>query len=258
MHDAVCFILVFLATICTCAYADASEHPAAVPVVEIIIERRADSVEVYFGGNAEALIQYFGANPDLFTNSSGHVPFNGFQSGTWLLGDALLRGASLTVGGVPIELEATSLMMHPATLAVPFEDAIDAVMAVSICAVINPPSDLTLQDASLYAGFIAFTGDAHEAIVLKSPEDIGGFIVGVRDHANGTLIGVWEQTWAFDEPISLRPVSNHGPSVSLSSLAVPYPFMGLVLFLGLLGSGAFILARRARHRPVQAPSLPPN
>ncbi|MEM6712432.1 MAG: hypothetical protein AAF590_09135 [Pseudomonadota bacterium] len=279
-HEALCFVLVFLATLFTCAYADASGQVGSDPMIEIIIERRADSVELYFGGNASSMIAYFSADQTLFTNGSGHVPFDAFQSGTWLLGDALLNGASLSMGsdlvtlpesladGSPVTLEATSLMLHPATITVPFQDSVDAVMAVSICAVLDPPTDLRLQEANLYAGYIAFTDRAYDEILLRSPNNSashnGGVSVRVRDYANGSLIGVWEQTWVADRPIRVEPVTTRDLPTSLSSLAVLYPLMGFVLFFGLFGTGALILSRRhsdqgpTTPQPIQARALPPS
>lgn len=253
LHDAVAFVLVVLATMFVCANAEAgtaapvhdeTSLTSNLPTIDMVVERRGDSVEIYLGGNAQTVSNAFGADPSVFTNAEGFVPFDSFQSGTWSLGDRLLSGVSIDIGGSSHALEATSLMLHPADLHVPFRNAVDAVMAVSICAVLNPPDNLTLDDASLYAGYIAFTQAANEPIMLRGNTLPGAIKVRILDFWDGQLVGEAMRVWSAQEPLMLPATPALAPvQTSAFDLAVPYPLMAFMLFFGLLGVGTFIRQR---------------
>lgn len=247
-HDVLCFVLVALGTLITCAQADAQDGLSTPVAIDLIVERRADSIELYIGGNARVLTQHFGAASEAFINEDGHVPFEAFQAGTWLLGDALLQGVAVQLGGQNQRLEATSLMMHPADREVPFADAVDGVLAVSICAVLNPPSDLTLEEATMYAGYIGFTSNTTQPLTLGYPHRTtsqpNAITVQVRDYANGRLTRQSTQIWSPGKPLHIAPgLSASTATLTLLAVTLPHSAMGLLLLLGMLGLGTFAHTR---------------
>ena len=241
-HDLLCFVCIALFALYAVAHADAQPLVADGPAISIIVEQRAGSTELYLGGNAQIVLEHLGTDPDLFLNDDGYVPFQQFQSGTWDLGDRLLSGVRVEDQGQPIAFEAMSLMLHPEEIVVPFQDAVAAVMSVSICAVLDPPNDLQLQDATLYAGYIAFHDTPIDDLIASfanlgrsGPEPID---VSVRTFRDGRLVSAFRQTWSEGQPLELVAAQAGQPSLSLSlsAFAVPNALMALLCVAGLIGS----------------------
>lgn len=227
--------------------------------VTLIVERREGSVEIFLGGQADRVVQSLSANVPGLLNENGFVPFERFNSGTWSLADQLIANVGFAIGGQAPELHAMSLMAHPLDQELAFRDAVDAVQAVSICAVLNPPTNLMLEQAQLYAGFISYVDDSEQPVVLTLEPSLRGLdhdhpiSVVVYDYANGHLTANWTAQWGADAPLTLQVGTQSDvllgfdqPLLGLMGLT------GLALVLAASALGAPSLRRRLETRPPAA------
>jgi hypothetical protein len=190
----------------------------------------------------------------LFVDEQGHVPFDQFNEGTWLLGDALLAAVDVeSEAASPLDLQAMSLMVHPAGLPVPFTDSIDAVAAISICSVAAPPDDLRLSDARIYVGYIAYTDDPMQRFSFALPDAIAmeGAPVGlqVRDRGDGRevfldqTVTISDSVIAFSPAPTQNPPSITGPMMRIKLWMLPDLLLALVFGLGVVGAALAVCKR---------------
>ena len=169
-------------------------HALSAPLrMSVIVERKADYIEVYVGMPAMGLKQIFALPEHALAAPDGTVDFDSLRSGTWDVGDAAFDTVDAKLGGQSIDFESMSVMVHPIAERVPFKTALDATLAVSICQVDTPPVRPTLHDLYAYAGFISLQDDTTKQLTLQFAEtDRLPWLVDVKLYEDGKLV---DTTW---------------------------------------------------------------
>lgn len=154
----------------------------------VIVDRKAGSVELFVGVEASGLSSIFALPPAVLSEIDGTVDFAKLREGTWDAGDLALSSVHTKLGDEAIDFEAMSLMVHPNTLPVRFEDPLDAIIAVGVCSVDAPDTPLTLNDLHSYAAYIGYAEETDRPIALRfSRTGRAAKLVEIRDFTNGTL-----------------------------------------------------------------------
>ncbi|MBY6116607.1 hypothetical protein KUW09_20080 [Mameliella alba] len=211
-------------------------RPALAAQVELIVDRSASAVEVFFGMPAQTAVSAFGMAPGLLTDAEGEVHFEDFRQGTWDLGDALLQAVETRIGGQAARFEATSLMVHLQDQRLPFQTPLDGLTAISVCGVTAPDVPPRLNDLYLYSGFVSYPPDPRGGLEFAIP-GISGQGLEVALTVYGTDGGVTRQD------VWLAP----GEALNVPATAPRRQgwLMGATAVIGLLaGLGLWRLGRR--------------
>lgn len=136
--------------------------------MRVIIDRFADSVEVFISLPAEAVPGTLGGSTDGLMTPDGRFEIGVFRkTGTAVEGDAVFGDTRLRVAGAPVGVDAMSVMVHPEDLPLPLETPIDGVAAMSVCTVPDRDVAPRLEDLRLYGGFIAWPVDGFAPVALE-------------------------------------------------------------------------------------------
>lgn len=159
----------------------------------IIVSRDGEYVELFVGLPAEAVDDVFDLPESKLLSDNGKIEFAKFQRGTWELGDRLLASVDARTDNAAVSFEAMSLMLHPSEDYIPFNDFVDAALAVSVCNAITRPAASSLTDLDVYAGYFAIADKPGAEIKLVFPQT-GRFpvLVKIREYSNGRLA---EESW---------------------------------------------------------------
>ncbi|MEM9330746.1 MAG: hypothetical protein AAGA53_05440 [Pseudomonadota bacterium] len=209
-HAKLCFVplalLVFLSV--TGPLADnqsnrvSAESPS--PQMSIILHRQDTFAEIFFLLPGEMVNGILGQKTDLIFSNNGRFPIDQFRiNGNSELGQQLLRNIRATGNGENLELEAMSFMAHPDNTEFPFENPIDAVMAISICTNDYKFAKMTNENSVLvYGGFIDQLKNDID-LALHFPKTGRGEIkFQVAKFSNHRPVGLWNETLADGEKIS--------------------------------------------------------
>lgn len=132
--------------------------------LEVIVDRHKDAVEVFVSLEAAAIPAVFGTSSDFIARPGEVVEYEALREGTWDQGDTMLAGAQLRVGQQQVALEAMSLMVHPESTPMPFDDVTDAYVAMSVCNGFEPGIVPTVDILDVYAGYIAYPSDTGDTL----------------------------------------------------------------------------------------------
>lgn len=168
---------------------------AAAADLDIVVDRQSDSIEFFMSTRADRFVSIFDFSPELLAGRTDTVDFAPFREGTWDIGDALLSKAPAALDGSPIVFEAMSLMVHPLDLAFPIPTPLDALLAISVCAVEPPEEPPTLEELQGYVGFIAYVEDTKGVLTLQLPKTGRAPLrVSIREFKDGVPRGHYEVT----------------------------------------------------------------
>ncbi|MEO0496169.1 MAG: hypothetical protein AAF141_02190 [Pseudomonadota bacterium] len=165
--------------------------------MSVIIDRQDEVIELYFGLPARGLSEVFALPISQLPGESSAVDFAKMREGTWDLGDASFQSVATSLGGKPVEFEAMSMMVHPDDERLPFRNALDGTLAVSVCGIPIPQDAQSVQDLYAYAGFIAMSkstrGDLNFDFLRTGRLPV---LVDISDFANGRLVKrSWSVLW---------------------------------------------------------------
>ena len=177
------------------AYSAPSSQPAealerSLPI-QMVVERRESSLELYISGRADLLFDMFDMPHREVADNDGLLQLRDLQSGTWQLGDRLIAGSRFSLGRQEISFEAMSLMLHPIEDRLPLRDSVDGLVAIAVCTAIDgPPRALKLSELQAYVGLHAEVDDSQGQLVLRlagaAPVELHA---DVRDFVDGNPIG---------------------------------------------------------------------
>ncbi|MEM1236054.1 MAG: hypothetical protein AAGI10_03720 [Pseudomonadota bacterium] len=173
--------------------------------IQLMIDRSEQGVEFFVKFNTEATETVLAPFPAGFLDEEGLVDIGPFRSGTADHGDALWAGVTTTIGQDAALVEAMSMMVHPDSLPVPYNDPIDAFMATAICNVTDPDARFAVGVLSTYAGFIAWDVEGYGPVELQFPEDIE---VEVTEFVEGRKISHQIAQVGPQAPLALDSVSR--------------------------------------------------
>lgn len=218
--------------------------PAAAEDIEIVIDRGADSVEVYMAMNAATMTNAFGLPPTLLADEHGLVDIEPLRQGTWQIGDALLANVETRLDDAPAVFEAMSLMVHPADSPLPLDTPIDGMVAIAVCTVPTPETHPGLSELRAYVGFIAYPVDPEQIVSFSLPESGRQPLdITVRDFKNGQLVAS-----------STHKVADGG-TLTIVTAGAAASWLGFVALagLGVTGLGASVALLRYRRRTATVP-----
>lgn len=174
--------------------------------IQLMVDRSERGVEFFVKfdtENTEALLAPFPAG---FLDADGRVDIGPFRSGTADHGDALWQAVQTSFGESPPALvEAMSMMVHPDSLPVPYNDPVDAFMATAICTVTDPDATFDLDVLSTYAGFIAWDVEGYGPLEIRFPEQIE---LEVTEFVDGREISHVVAQVGPDYPLALDAVTR--------------------------------------------------
>lgn len=177
--------------------------------LEMIVDRKADSVEIFFSLAAGDLDAVFDTDPAGLAADDGRIYFGALrETGTFDFGDLMVADARLTLGGTAQPLEAMSVMVHPDS-DLPYRDPVDGWVAMSVCGVPDPVEPPKPQDLHLYAGFIAYPGQGMAAFDLTLPHQVT-LDLTVKEFHEGDLLSEAAYTLTPGQPITLDPAKKPG------------------------------------------------
>ncbi|MEM8972040.1 MAG: hypothetical protein AAGD43_08275 [Pseudomonadota bacterium] len=159
------------------------------PTLDIIVDRKPDHIEIYIQLPGEAIESVFAGDVSQLGDTNGFVDFEGLRNGTWQHGAALFGKLKAASAENSINLEMTSLMVHPPNRTLPFRDPIEGLVATSVCGVEVPRQHNTLADLTANVGFYADVTSGNDRIELKLPSTGRKPVsVRVREFSNGQQI----------------------------------------------------------------------
>lgn len=217
--------------------------PAAASVtggVEILLDRRADEVSVYFAMPATDLTTVFGQGADPLLGTDGTVDIDRLYDGTYLVADDIFAGARLSIGGETMTVEALSMMLHDPAFLPGFADPYDAQVAIAVCTSPETVRGMGLPELRAYLGYHVWKVDGHEAIEITFPE-----------------VGRAPVTFTVRDFVDFREVSTQTVTISDGGVlridAAERSDFGTVRTAAALGAlatalafAAFLISRRAR------------
>ncbi|MEM6727866.1 MAG: hypothetical protein AAF618_05145 [Pseudomonadota bacterium] len=197
------------AALATCLIALASTAGAA--DMSVMVDRSERGVEIFIKLDTERTEELLAPFPDDFVGGDGLVDIGPFRDGTADHGDALWQAVETRIEGTASTVEAMSMMVHPDSLPVDFDDPIDGWIAMAVCNVTDPDARFGLDVLSTYAGFIAWDVEGHGEVEIAFPtamevevteflegREISSAVLQVSDAAPLRLDAVsrWER-WRF-------------------------------------------------------------
>ncbi|MEM9437769.1 MAG: hypothetical protein AAGA15_12070 [Pseudomonadota bacterium] len=179
--------------------------PALSADLSLIVDRSERGVEMFVKfptGSTEALLAPFPAG---FLASEGVVDIAPFRAGTADHGDDLWRGVETRIGGETAFVEAMSMMVHPDSLPVDFNDPVDGWIAMAVCNVVGDDTLFGVDVLSTYAGYIAWEVAGHDRVEIAFPSTME---IEVTEFLEGREIHHAELTVGPDKPLTLDPVTR--------------------------------------------------
>ena len=146
-----------------------SSQQTGITDLVVLVERKDDSIELYFRLAADRLDDVFRFPENQMTGTNGTVEFSNLENGTFDLGDKMFSEVITTIDGEIAKFEAMSMMVHLNEIAPNFTDAVDGMLAISVCNTAAPLSPLTLAQLTSFSGFIAYTSKADQPLRFKFP-----------------------------------------------------------------------------------------
>ncbi|MEM6895869.1 MAG: hypothetical protein AAF576_00720 [Pseudomonadota bacterium] len=179
--------------------------PAAAADLSLIVDRSERGVELFIKLPTDKTEDLLAPFPDQFLDAAGLVDIGPFREGTADHGDALWTDVSMDVGGQTSLVEAMSMMVHPDSIPVSFEDPIDGWIAMAVCNVTDPDARFDIGVLSTYAGFIAWDVAGYDQVSITFP---AAMEIDVKEFVEGREIGSFTVALAEGDTLALDPVTR--------------------------------------------------
>ncbi|MEL7213146.1 MAG: hypothetical protein AAGK92_10820 [Pseudomonadota bacterium] len=167
----------------------------------VVVDRRADSVELYFTLPAHQMPGLFDISASVIANPDGTVDFDPLRLGTFDIGDDMFADVTTLLNDRPVQFEAMSLMVHPQTSPLPLKTPLDGMISIAVCTVPTPTKPITLHDLQLYAGYITYDGEPGGTLSLRLPANIDApMTVELLDYTDSVLTAVTQHVLTPDNP----------------------------------------------------------
>ncbi|MEM0976964.1 MAG: hypothetical protein AAGJ34_05485 [Pseudomonadota bacterium] len=137
--------------------------------IDVVVDRSADDVEIYFRLPASEMEQIFGLVPDTVLDLDGMVDFGALQMDSVTPGTEIFQKTRAQSSAGDVAFETISFMVHPTDTALPFMTPWDAMVTTTFCSVdpSAPPQGLGLM--TTYVGYFADQVPHSGAITLDFP-----------------------------------------------------------------------------------------
>ncbi|MBT8414129.1 MAG: hypothetical protein KJO30_07345 [Boseongicola sp.] len=217
-------IKTFLGVVCATALA----APALATDATLIVDRRAESVALYFKIPATEVSSVFGTGAEGLLGADGTVDVPRLYDGTFPLADDIFSTTTVSLGGEATPFEALSMMVHDPDVLPDFAMPYDAELSIAVCTSPETVQNMTLQTLEGYLGYFAWKVDGLAELQMTLPET-GRAPLNLRVREFVDHVEVWDQTVTL-------------PDGGVLTLTAPEPpaqaSVGWLAFVAL-GFGAF-------------------
>ena len=223
----------------------------AAPGIEVLVDRRADQVSVYFALPAEDLNTFFGQGAEALLDADGTVDIEGLYDGTYLVADDIFAGATIRIDGKPVLVEALSMMLHDPEFLPTFTDPYDAQVSIAVCTSPETVRGMSLPELRAYLGYYVWDVDGRAPLEITFPA-LGRDAVEVtfRDFVDFREVGSTTVTLADGGVLTLEAADEgRGGAFPWTLGAVVSAALALAVALGLGVWFATFGARSERERP---------
>ncbi|MEL6551064.1 MAG: hypothetical protein AAFQ54_12545 [Pseudomonadota bacterium] len=179
--------------------------PASAADLTLLVDRTERGVEMFVKFETLETEALLAPLPAGFLDAEGLVDIAPFREGTYIYGDELWADIETVIGGEIALVEAMSLMVHPDSLPVDFDDPIDGWIAMAVCNVTDPNARFELGELSTYAGFIAWDVEGRAPLSLTFPREME---VEMTEFLEGREISARTVSVGPDAPLTLDAVTT--------------------------------------------------
>lgn len=148
----------------------APEHPV------LIVDRRPQSVSLYFSLPASDLTTLFGTGAEDLLGQDETIDIEGLYEGTFELADRIFASVQSTIGGRPVQFEGISMMVHDPEALPEFKTPWDGETSIAVCTSPETVDKMGLDALQAYLGYFAWKVNGMAPITLAfqgaEPSDI--------------------------------------------------------------------------------------
>ena len=160
---------------------------------EIIVSREGDAVAVYMRMPFADVAPLFGNLAPGLMDANGEPIFENLFEGTFEGADELAADVGFALGRQDTTFEGLSMMAHVSDTPLPFENPLDAQIAVGVCGVETPEGPIDAADMVWIGGWYAYPIDAAQDLTIAFPatgRDVQTFTVTSFDN--------WSKTASYE------------------------------------------------------------
>ena len=137
--------------------------------VVLIVDRRADSVTLFFSMPATELAPTFGTGADALLDAEGTVDIDLLYEGTYELADKIFAPVRTEIDGQPVAFEALSMMVHDPDVLPGFETPWDGETSVAVCTSPETVDLMGLESLQAYLAFYAWKVNGSAPVTMTFP-----------------------------------------------------------------------------------------
>lgn len=144
-------------------------QPAA-EELQVIVERTEGELSFFLALPVDQMEGLLGTDLDLIFSDNGKLPLEDFQrDGSFELADDVFAAVKGQVDGRAVIFDPMSMMLHPNTTQLPFQDPFDGIMSTSVCGVFIAPEDQVPERMTAYYGGIFLNVPPNAPVQLTFP-----------------------------------------------------------------------------------------
>lgn len=144
--------------------------PAVATDATLIVDRRAESIALYFKLAATDFEPVFGSGAEGLLGADGTVDVPRLFDGTFPLADRIFAATSVRLAGQETPFEALSMMVHDPDILPDFAMPYDAEMSIAVCTSPETVQNMTLETLEGYLGYFAWKVDGLAEMAIALPE----------------------------------------------------------------------------------------
>ena len=152
------------------ALATTMAAPAVATDATLIVDRRADSIGLYFKLAATDFEPVFGTGAEGLLGADGTVDVPRLFDGTFPLADRIFAATTVRLDGQEIPFEALSMMVHDPDILPDFAMPYDAEMSIAVCTSPETVQNMTLETLEGYLGYFSWKVDGLAEMAIALPE----------------------------------------------------------------------------------------
>jgi hypothetical protein len=194
--------------------------PAVATDATLIVDRRAESVALYFKMPATRIGPVFGTGAEGLLGVDGTVDVPRLYDGTFPLADDIFSATTVRLGGEATTFEALSMMVHDPDVLPDFAMPYDAELSIAVCTSPETVQNMTLETLESYLGYFAWKVDGLAGMDIDLPRTgRGPMELRVREFVDH--VEVWDQTVTIPDGGTLTLTAPDAPAqASVGWLAV--------------------------------------
>lgn len=177
----------------------------------LIVDRRAESVALYFKLAATDFEPVFGTGAEGLLGPNGTVDVPRLYDGTFPLADDIFASTTVRLAGQATPFEALSMMVHDPEILPEFAMPYDAELSIAVCTSPETVQNMTLETLEGYLGYFAWKVDGLAELEITFPET-GRTPVELRVIEFVDHVEVWDQTVTLEDGATLTLTEPERPT----------------------------------------------